>query len=146
MSAAKAAVRLEILARHASMSALKVRGALLAFVWWMIPAGLAVLGLLLAVIPARGPLWPFLLLIPVVLITVVFALIPLRADAWLTVFLEQDAVFQILLAARFVCAILMVVLARGRHLMAAALGSAALLADPVLFNYFACSFGTQLCR
>jgi hypothetical protein len=104
------------------------------------------LALLLAILPARGPLWPFLLLIPVAVVSGVFALVQSQDESWLTLFLKQDAVFQILLAARFVGAILMIVLALGRRRVAIPLSLAALLADPVLFNYLACAFETQLCR
>ena len=112
--------------------------------WWMIPAALGVLGALLMFKPAPGPLWPFLLLAPILVISVVFGLLPpVRAGE--PSLLSADALFQILLAIRFACAILMIFLAQGRRIAAVPLGLAALLADPILFDFAACSVGSSLC-
>ena len=94
--------------------------------------------------PAQGPLWPFLLLVPILLITFVFMLLPpVRAGE--PSLLGADTVFQILLAVRFACACLMVFLARDRRIAAVPLGLAALFADPILFGYAACAVGSPLC-
>ncbi len=114
------------------------------FQWWMIPAGIGALGFLLLFKPAHGPLWPFLLLVPILLISAVFALLP-PVRAGQPSLLGVDTLFQIMLAARFACAILMVFLARERRIAAIPLGLAALFADPILFNFGACAVGSSLC-
>jgi len=120
------------------------QGILVALQWWWIPAGLGALGFLLLFKPAHGPLWPFLLLVPILLITFVFMLLPpVRAGE--PALLGADTLFQILLAARFACGCLMVFLARNRRIAAVPLGLAALLADPILFGYAACAVGSSLC-
>ena len=111
----------------------------------MFPSGLAVLGMLLLLKPAHGRAWPFLLLLPVIVISAVFAFVTWQGGA-LSNFVQRDSVFQVLLAVRFASAILMVALASDRRFAAGALGLAALLADPLLFNFAACGVGSALCR
>lgn len=123
----------------------KDQGILVTLQWWWIPSGLGLFGFLLLFKPAHGPLWPFLLLIPILLISATFAMLmpPVRAgEPW---FLNADTVFQILLAVRFACAILMIFLARERRIAAVPLGLGALFADPILFGYAACAAGSSLC-
>ena len=116
----------------------------MALQWWWIPAGLGIIGFLLLFKPAHGPLWPFLLLVPILLISFTFMLLPpVRAGE--PSLLGADTVFQILLAVRFACAILMIFLARDRRIAAVPLGVAALFADPILFGYAACAVGSPLC-
>jgi len=118
----------------------------LAFAWWWLAVGLAALGLALAFKPAQGPLWPFLLLLPMALITALLALAAMPAgSAWIAS-VAADTIFQVLLAVRLVCAILMAALASGRRIVAIPLALAALLADPLSFNYAACTFGAPICH
>ncbi|MFZ1991034.1 MAG: hypothetical protein WAW96_14840 [Alphaproteobacteria bacterium] len=120
------------------------QGILVTLQWWWIPAGLGVIGFLLLFKPAHGPLWPFLLLVPILLISAVFMMLPpVRAGE--PTLLSADTIFQILLAMRFACACLMVFLARDRRIAAVPLGLAALFADPILFGYAACALGSPLC-
>jgi len=123
----------------------KDQGILVALQWWWIPAGLGVIGFLLLFKPAHGPLWPFLLLVPMLLISGVFAMLLPPVHAGMPGLLGADAVFQILLAVRFACACLMVFLARDRRIAAVPLGLGALFADPILFGYAACAVGSPLC-
>jgi hypothetical protein len=126
------------------LGVLRIRGSFVTFAWWWIPAGLGFLGFLLLFKPAHGPLWPFLLLIPILLISAVFAMLPpVRAGE--PSLLSVDTVFQILLAVRFAGALLMIFLARERRIAAVPLGLAALFADPILFGYAACAVGSPLC-
>jgi hypothetical protein len=116
------------------------------FAWWWIPAGLAAFSLLALLKPAHGPGWPFLLALPILAISGVFALVLPRSTGWVSVFLNNDAVFQVLMAVRFAAAILMIVLATERRIAAVPMAAAALLADPVLFNFSACLVGAPLCH